>query len=176
MWVVSSVPCAAVDWLWPLMAPSPEDPPPAASQPPAGDTGPWAAHGHGRTCGFVSLSALIFFCFDENVRPLAFEYSEMEPEVYYKSFSFKSKFRIPPSGQRYHELSTNVSISNLIHNNLEYLASYSSVSVYLNSLLLSINPVLHLMTVWSSDNSWPSGSCKMDSGKEVAVDTVEHTQ
>ena len=62
--------------------------------------------GHGRlmdtgwTCGFVSLSALIFVCFDfdENVRPLAFEYSEMEPEVYYKSFSFKSKFRIPPSG------------------------------------------------------------------------------
>ena len=128
--------------VWPLMAPSPEDPPPAASQPPAGDTGPWAAHGHGldmRVCIFVSF---IFFDFDENVRPLAFKYSEMEPEVYYKSFSFKSKFRIPPSGQRYHELSTNVSISNLIHNNLEYLASYSSVSVYLNSLLLSINPNL----------------------------------
>ena len=74
------------------------------------------------TCGFVSLSALSSFDFDENVRPLAFKYSEMEPEVYYKSFSFKSKFRIPPSGrQRYHELSTNVSISNLIHINLEYL-------------------------------------------------------
>ena len=100
LWVVSSAPCAAVDWLWPLMAPSPEeDPPPAASQPPAGDTGPWAAHGHGldmRVCIFISF---IFFDFDENVRPLAFKYSEMEPEVYYKSFSFKSKFRIPPSGR-----------------------------------------------------------------------------
>ena len=57
--------------------------------------------GHGRLMDTRVLSALIFVCFDfdENVRPLAFEYSEMEPEVYYKSFSFKSKFRIPPSGR-----------------------------------------------------------------------------